>query len=151
MMTEATNRRAMNGLRRMSIMAWELVEVARLRPHEQTLPWRVEEMVEKIQRNNFFHKPLLVDRSTLTILDGHHRHQASIRLGLKRVPAMAFDYQEDERVVVEARPPAAPESVSKALVMHVAANGHLMEPKSSKHRIHVEIPRLRVPLADLTS
>jgi hypothetical protein len=151
MMTEATNRRAMNGLRRMSIMAWELVEVARLRPHEQTLPWRVEEMVEKIQRNNFFHKPLLVDRSTLTILDGHHRHQASIRLGLKRVPAMVFDYQEDERVVVEARPPAAPESVSKALVMHVAANGLLMEPKSSKHRIHVEIPRLRVPLADLTS
>ncbi len=113
-MTEATNRRAMNGLRRMSIMAWELVEVARLRPHEQTLPWRVEEMVEKIQRNNFFHKPLLVDRSTLTILDGHHRHQASIRLGLKRVPAMVFDYREDERVVVEARPPAAPESVSKA-------------------------------------
>ena len=108
-------------------------------------------MVEKIQRNNFFHKPLLVDRSTLTILDGHHRHQASIRLGLKRVPAMVFDYQEDERVVVEARPPAVPESVSKALVMHVAANGLLMEPKSSKHRIHVEIPRLRVPLADLTS
>ena len=151
MMTEATNRRAMNGLRRMSIMAWELVEVARLRPHEQTLPWRVEEMVEKIQRNNFFHKPLLVDRSTLTFLDGHHRHQASIRLGLKRVPAMAFDYQEDERVVVEARPPAAPEYVSRALVMHVAANGLLMAPKSSTHRIHVEIPRLRVPLADLTS
>ena len=34
----------------MSIMAWELVEVARLRPHEQTLPWRVEEMVEKIAK-----------------------------------------------------------------------------------------------------
>ena len=151
MMTEPTNRRAMNGLRRTSTMSWELVEVARLRPHEQTLPWRVEEMVEKIQRNNFFHKPLLVDRSTLTILDGHHRHQASLRLGLKLVPVMVFDYLDDERVVVEARPPATPESVSKALVMHVAANGLLMEPKSSKHRIHVEIPRLRVPLADLTS
>lgn len=150
MMTEATNRRAMNGLRQKSTMPWELVEVARLRPHEQTLPWRVEEMVEKIQRNNFFHKPLLVDRSTLTILDGHHRHQASLRLGLKRVPAMVFDYQEDESILVEAWPPAPRDSVTKALVVEMAANGLLMEPKSSKHSIHVEIPRLKVPLETLT-
>jgi hypothetical protein len=151
MMTEPTNRRAMNGLRRMSTMSWELVEVARLRPHEHTLPWRVEEMVEKIQRNTYFHKPLLVDRSTMTILDGHHRHQASLRLGLRRVPAMVFDYQEDERIVVEAWPPASPGSVSKALVVQMAENGLLMEPKSSKHSIHVDIPRLRIPLEALTS
>jgi len=150
MTTKPTKRRAMNGLRPLRSMTWELVEVASLRPHEQTLPWRVEEMVEKIQRNNFFHKPLLVDRLTLTILDGHHRHQASLRLGLKLVPVMVFDYQNDERVVVEAWPPATPKSVSKALVMHMAANGLLMEPKSSKHSIHVEIPRLRVPLEALT-
>ncbi|GIR75431.1 MAG: ParB N-terminal domain-containing protein [Candidatus Thermoplasmatota archaeon] len=151
MMTEPTNRRAMNGLRRMSTMSWELVEVACLRPHEQTLPWRVEEMVEKIQRNKYFHKPLLVDRSTMTILDGHHRHQASLRLGLKRVPAMVFDYQEDERIVVEAWPPTPRGSVSKALVVQMAENGLLMEPKSSKHSIHVDIPRLRIPLEALTS
>lgn len=150
-MAAAMKRRAMNGLRPIGSMTWELVEVARLRPHEQTLPWRVEEMVEKIQRNDFFHKPLLVDRSTMTILDGHHRHQASLRLGLKRVPAMVFDYGEDERIVVEARPPADPESVSKALVVQMAANGLLMEPKSSKHSINVEVPRLRIPLEALTS
>jgi len=151
MMTEATNRRAMNGLLRKNTMPWEFVEVARLRPHEQTLPWRVEEMVEKIQRNEFFHKPLLVDRSTMTILDGHHRHQASLRLGLKRVPAMVFDYQEDERILVEAWPPAPQDSVSKALVVQKAESGLLMKPKSSKHSINVEIPRLRVPLEALTS
>ena len=141
----------MNGLPPLYLMSWELLEVARLQPHEQTLPWRVEEMTEKIQRNGFFHKPLLVDRKTMTILDGHHRHQASLRLGLKRVPALVFDYQDDERITVEAWPPAPPKSVNKALVIQMATNGLLMEPKSSKHCIDVEIPTLRIPLSSLIS
>ena len=62
-------------------MTWELVPVVALRPHEQTLAQREEEMYQKISGNQFFHKPLLVDRSTMTILDGHHRHQASLRWG----------------------------------------------------------------------
>ncbi len=151
MMAPPANRRAINGLLPLASMSWEFVDVGRLRPHEQTLPWRVEEMTEKIQRNGFFHKPLLVDRKTMTILDGHHRHQASLRLGLKRVPALVFDYQDDERIAVEAWPPAPAKSVSKALVVQMATNSLLMKPKSSKHCIDVEIPQLRIPLSSLIS
>lgn len=132
-------------------MTWELVQVTALRPHEQTLAQREEEMYQKISGNQFFHKPLLVDRSTMTILDGHHRHQASLRLGLVQVPAIVMDYMDDESITVEAWPPAPAESVTKSDVIRSAMTGTLMQPKSSRHTMMADIPALEIPLEELRS
>ena len=132
-------------------MMWELVQVTALRPHEQTLAQREEEMYQKISGNQFFHKPLLVDRSTMTILDGHHRHQASLRLGLVQVPAIVMDYMDDESITVEAWPPAPAESVTKTDVIRAAMMGTLMPPKSSCHTLMADIPALEIPLEELRS
>ena len=132
-------------------MAWELVDIAHLRPHEHIRPQRVEEMYRKIHTNNYFHKPLLVDRTTMTILDGHHRYNASLRLGLTSVPAIVVDYLEDEAISVEAWHPREPRSVSKQDVLAAATGSDLMPPKSTRHAITTAIPRLRVPLSKLRS
>ena len=139
----------MNGLHGCFDMGWELVNITNLRPHERTLPYRVEEMYQKLRKNNFFHKPLLVDQTTMTILDGHHRYTASLRLGLTLIPAIVVDYLEDERVKVEAWPPKDPDSVSKQDVLAIALSSELLPPKSSKHTIALTIPRLKVPLSEL--
>ena len=130
-------------------MAWELVDIAHLRPHEHIRPQRVEEMYRKIYMNNFFHKPLLVDRTTMTILDGHHRYNAGLRLGLTSVPAIVVDYLEDEAVSVEAWHPQEHRSVSKQDVLAAATGSDLMPPKSTRHAIGTTIPRLQVPLSKL--
>lgn len=127
----------------------EIVELAELRPHEQTLPERVETMTNKLQRNDFFHKPILIDRKTMTILDGHHRHQASLRLGLLRVPAICMDYLVDERITVEPWRPEELPSLAKQTILSHAQTGKLMKPKSSKHIVAFELPALEVPLSDL--
>lgn len=127
----------------------EIVELAQLRPHEQTLPERVETMTNKLQRNDFFHKPILIDRKTMTILDGHHRHQASLRLGLLRVPAICMDYLVDERITVEPWRPEELPSLAKQTILSHAQTGKLMKPKSSKHIVAFELPALEVPLSDL--
>ena len=132
-------------------MAWELVDIAHLRPHEHIRPQRVEEMYRKIYTNNYFHKPLLVDRTTMTILDGHHRYNAGLRLGLTSVPAIVVDYLEDEAISVEAWHPREPRSVSKQDVLAAATGSDLMPPKSTRHAITTAIPRLRVPLSKLRS
>ena len=130
-------------------MSVELVDLSLLRPHEETYNWRVEEMFTKIQSNGFFHKPLLVDSVTKTILDGHHRYEASLRLGLNRVPAILIDYENDHRIEVGAWPPAPLNSVTKELVIETSMQNRLMKPKSSKHTTKFEIPRLRIPLTEL--
>jgi len=127
----------------------ELVELAQLRPHEHTLPERVETMTDKLQRNDFFHKPILIDRRTMTILDGHHRHQASLRLGLLRVPAICLDYLVDERIAVEPWRPEELPSLAKQTVLASAQTGRLMKPKSSKHTVAFGLPALAVPLTEL--
>ena len=130
-------------------MPVELVDLSLLRPHEETYNWRVEEMFTKIQSNGFFHKPLLVDSVTKTILDGHHRYEASLRLGLNRVPAILIDYENDHRIEVGAWPPAPLNSVTKELVIETSMQNRLMKPKSSKHTTNFPIPRLEIPLTEL--
>ena len=132
-------------------MAWELVDIAHLRPHEHIRPQRVEEMERKIYTNNYFHKPLLVDRTTMTILDGHHRYNAGLRLGLTSVPAIVVDYLEDESISVEAWYPQKRHSVSKQDVLAAAIGSKLMPPKSSRHAISTAMPQLQVPLSKLRS
>ncbi|MAV78117.1 MAG: hypothetical protein CMA15_04445 [Euryarchaeota archaeon] len=141
----------MTGLQGHFNMVWELVDIAHLRPHECTRPHRVAEMHQKLHANNFFHKPLLVDGNTMTILDGHHRYTAGLRLGLLSVPAIVVNYLEDADVSVEAWPPHDPHSISKQDVISAALAENLMPPKSTRHRITTKIPRLKVPLSKLRS
>lgn len=40
--------------------------------------------------------PIVVDRNSLTILDGHHRHQAAVILGLDKIPVILVDYLSED-------------------------------------------------------
>ena len=141
----------MNDRRDILDMEWELVNVSDLRPHERTKPHRVEEMYQKLRKNNFFHKPILVDRDTMTILDGHHRYTASLRLELTSIPAMVVDYLGNEDIKVEAWPPHDPDSISKQDVLAAASTSDLMVPKTSRHTIGMAVPQIAVPLSELRS
>jgi len=51
-----------------------------LKPHELTeSPWQAVQRVE-IRNDGFLRKAILVDRQTLTVLDGHHRIEALRKL-----------------------------------------------------------------------
>lgn len=143
--------RNINGRWSLDGMTWELVEVAHLRPHEHIRPERVEEMYEKIKANKYFHKPILVDRSTMTILDGHHRYNASLRLGLAMMPAIVVDYLEDDTISVEAWESHETHPVTKQDVLDAATNSELMSPKSSRHTISFPFPKIHVPISELIS
>ena len=54
-------------------MEVELVPLEVLRPHEQIIQKKVDQLERITHRWNAYTKPLLLDRSTGTILDGHHR------------------------------------------------------------------------------
>ena len=54
-------------------MKVELVPLEILRPHEEILPKKVDQLEKMTHRWNAYTKPLLIDKSSGTILDGHHR------------------------------------------------------------------------------
>ena len=69
-------------------MKVELVPLEILRPHEQILPKKVDQLEKMTHRWNAYTKPLLLDRLSGTILDGHHRYHVALRLELTCVPCV---------------------------------------------------------------
>ena len=52
-----------------------------LRPHEQIIHDKVDQLERVTHRWNAYTKPLLLDLATGTILDGHHRYRVAQRIG----------------------------------------------------------------------
>lgn len=66
---------------------------------EQVNPANVTLLRESIVRAGHWLEPIIVERSQGIVMDGNHRLNAALQLGLKRVPCIQLDYT-DPRVCV---------------------------------------------------
>lgn len=130
-------------------MEVSLVDIGWLRPHEEVRQGRVEELCHLMEDAGRMTEPILVDRASGTILDGHHRYTASLRLGLVRVPAIQFAYLEDEAITVDVWPDAGIDSVTKRQVVDMALRGERFAPKTTRHTLPSDLPEIAIPLDDL--
>lgn len=130
-------------------MEVELVPVETLLPHEKIVEHRVDNLEKMTLRWRAYTKPLLVDRKTGTILDGHHRTSVAKRLELLCLPCVLVDYLEDDRVSLSVWPNSGRESIQKEEVIEAALSGNLFEPKTSRHMLSDHLPPISVPLTRL--
>ncbi len=77
-------------------MEIEFIEVEKLNTHERIVPSVLNRLLIKMDRERKFSVAIIVDRNTMTILDGHHRFEAAKRLGCKKVPCLLLDYNDPE-------------------------------------------------------
>ncbi len=125
------------------------IRVEALRPHEKIKPARLKKMVAKFTTTGVIHKPLLVDQASLTILDGHHRYNAAIELGLKWVPSILVDYVGDDTIKVDVWPECDKVTISKEEVVAMGLSEELFPPKTSRHILSQTLPSLKVNLETL--
>jgi len=130
-------------------MLVELVPLEILRPHEEVLPKKVDQLEKMTHRWNAYTKPLLIDKSTGTILDGHHRYHVAMRLELLCVPCVLINYLEDDMIELDVWPNCGRENVSKKEVIEAALSGDLFSPKTSRHRLSDHLPPIAIPLSRL--
>ena len=131
-------------------MEVELVPLEVLRPHEQIISSKVDQLLRMTNRWNAYTKPLLIDRITGTILDGHHRFHVAQRLSLKCVPCVLIDYLDDDSIELDVWPNCGRDSISKNEVIDAAMSGELLHPKTSRHRLSDHLPPIAVPLSRLS-
>ena len=124
----------------------KLVPLTSLRPHERIDESRLWEVLESIRSEGVLHYPVIVDSKTLVILDGHHRVESLRILGAKLIPALLVDYDDDCVTVGSWRPGVR---VTKDMVRLHGLRGNLLPPKTSRHRLCFEVPRIDVPLDKL--
>ena len=120
-----------------------------LRPHEQVIQKKVDQLERMTIRWDAYTKPLLVDGATGTILDGHHRYEIARRLDLQCLPCVVVEYLDDDSITLLLWPNSDRESISKDDVIQAGLSGDLMPPKTSRHLLSDDLPPISVPLSRL--
>ena len=120
-----------------------------LRPHEQVIHKKVDQLERMTIRWDAYTKPLLVDGATGTILDGHHRFEIARRLDLQCLPCVVVDYLDDDSITLLLWPNSDREGITKDDVIQAGLSGDLMPPKTSRHLLSDDLPPISVPLSRL--
>lgn len=111
----------------------ELVEVERLRPHEEFKPERLATVSAKIRAEGAVDLPIIVDRETLVIIDGHHRWWTCRDLGCRYAPVVKVEYLDDAEVTFTVRPESPHQGIGKRDVLARGQEGRPFPYKTTKH------------------
>ncbi|CAK4077087.1 unnamed protein product [Aphanomyces euteiches] len=127
-----------------------LVLVSWLKAHEAIVSAsRVDGLRRATVKWDAYLEPLLVDRKTGAILDGHHRYTVAVQLNLVSVPAVLVDYLEDDSITVDVWPECGRDSLTKAEVIAMALSDDVFPPKTSRHAFSDDLPPIKIPLEKL--
>jgi len=107
------------------------IEIRKLNPHEKVIEENLKKLLTSLKVEKSLKEPIIVDKNTKVILDGHHRAKAFALLGLNEIPCKLVDYSSDE-ITVE---PHQDGEITKEEVIEKGLSDGLFPPKTSKHRI----------------
>ena len=124
----------------------KLIEIKKLKNHEKTDQKNLLKVKQLIFKNKYFTNPIIVDRKTLVILDGHHRTEILKILGYKKIPALLVDYN-DKRIKVFSRRSRI--KINKQKIIKRALTKKLFPYKTSKHLIPNRPANLKIKLTKL--
>lgn len=127
-----------------------LIQISELLPHEEIKQKKLRKLIDLVKKRGGLYEPILVDRETKTLLDGHHRYNTALHLGLKFIPGIEVDYLEDESIQVESWPGKEEMKITKESVLSMAKSENLFPPKTSKHSISFEYPKQFFSLEELS-
>lgn len=124
-------------------LAFGFLELSALLGHEQTLPGYLAQLTEEIRQDGELRQPIIVDRHSLVILDGHHRAAALKSLGCGLIPVYLVDYFHPAISVLPRRPDLP---VTKEAVVRTGLSGKPYPPKTSRHVFPDSPPARPTPL-----
>ncbi len=125
-------------------MTVTLVPVNVLKQHERIVDENMVRLQRELAHDGIVKDPIIVDKRTMVILDGHHRYNALKCMGYRYVPVCLVDYRND-RITVEAW--RTGERVTKAEVMQAGLTGILLPAKTSRHVVPGTPHSVNVPLS----
>ena len=128
-------------------MIFGIIEIEKLKEHEKTLPNHLEKLKNQIKHDRFLKDPIIVDKNTKIILDGHHRYKSLKQLGCSKIVAYFVDYNSSE---IKVQAWKRREIITKDDVIIAGLTGKKLPPKTSRHIIPNRPLNLNIPLKDLT-
>lgn len=129
----------------------KLVPVASLRHIEGFSSKRVTWLVAKMKKEQLWTRPVCLapvkdaaGKVVHLVMDGQHRTEAALQLGLREVPAQLFDYHDVE---IWSLRPSQEVTVERVIARSLARDPYPY--KTVKHRFSSPIVEIAVPLPAL--
>jgi L-serine kinase (ADP) len=122
----------------------EMVETIRLRHIEGYSAKRVSWLHDKILKEGIWTVPLALDQEHNLVLDGQHRMEVALSIGLKRVPAVKYDYSS-----VKVWSLRKNYEFDWARVVDTVLSGTIYPYKTVKHEFGPSSPSCNHPLDEL--
>ncbi len=110
--------------------AFGFLEKHALLPHEAVDPARLAQLRESLGRDGILYEPVIVDRESMVILDGHHRVRVLRGMGCQLIPAYLMDYSDSSIRVYSRRPGI---TVDKSKVIERGTNSRPFPARTSRH------------------
>ncbi|WP_431823794.1 ParB N-terminal domain-containing protein [Burkholderia sp. F1] len=101
-----------------------------LLPTEECQSDRIREVAAEILREGIWRVPIMVERSSRIVMDGHHRRIFALNHRLARVPCLLLEYSD---VVLSAWRDDVDVHPQEIIARGLA--GRLYPPKSTRHRL----------------
>jgi hypothetical protein len=116
-----------------------LLDLSRLKGHEKTSPARNKHVRRLLLKSGSFTKPIIVDKASGVILDGHHRVFVLRKLGCRKIPALAINYRS---AIIKVNSRRKNYKVTKEIVLSRARKNRLFPYKTTKHLLKANLPRI---------
>jgi len=124
----------------------KLVSIDHLKHIENFSTKRVDNILVKMQSSGIWERPICVEKKHMLILDGQHRYEVAVKLGISYIPCELFDYDDDRLIVWSLRKNC---TVSKKLVVKRANSGDIYPYKTAKHKFPRKVNKCFLPIKDL--
>lgn len=121
-----------------------MLPINKLLAHEQVSQQRLAVMMSLINQRGEIINPIIIDKKTRVILDGHHRAESLRRLGYRLAPVMAVDYFSDKVRVFLRR-----KELIKEMVLSRALKKRLLPDKTTRHLIRNRVWGVNIKLNQL--
>jgi hypothetical protein len=125
-------------------MKVSIIKIDKIKQHEEFDKNHLKVLKQKISKTKFFKEPIVVDKKTMIVLDGHHRLNSCKQLGLKKIPCLLVDYINDRNIKVKGRRDNIP--INKKIVVAMGLSGKVFPKKTTKHFIPGRVRNLQIPL-----
>jgi len=120
----------------------ELIETHAILPNEEHDAGHAAHLAESMRSTGVWEVPIVLERESLAVMDGHHRLAAAFLLGLRVVPALLLDYSTVKVVARRAGFVVTPEAILQRARMR-----DLYPHKTTRHLFSSAIPNCNIALS----
>lgn len=130
----------------MRFSAMKLIDVHKLRPHEEVDPINLDMLATKINREGYWFIPVLIDQETKIIMDGHHRYNFALQAGLSVIPCYQLSYSSGKVKVFDW---VSGEPFSNTKIIEKVNSGSVFPAKTTRHEFDMVFDTVKIEISSL--